>query len=184
MEVIRNIIELFDQYGDLYYALEKVTQKEHALQTAKFAEDEAAGSELIVAALLHDIGHFLYVENKTDRRSSSLGEYMHEVNGYRWLLKHFGIPIAEPVRLHVPAKRYLCTIDPDYIDHLSTTSRNTLDLQGGLMSRREVVNFEQNPYYYEATRLRKWDDMAKIQKMNTPSLYHFIPHLEECLLYD
>ena len=58
----------------------------------------------------------------------------HEEVGARWLARRFGPGISEPVRLHVPAKRYLCATDRQYLQRLSRASVHTLALQGGPMS--------------------------------------------------
>jgi predicted HD phosphohydrolase len=85
----------------------------------------------------------------------------HESRGYQFLLRHFGSAVADPVRLHVLAKRYLCTQHPDYEQRLSPTSRQSYYDQGGPMSAAEVAAFEAEPYFRDALRLRSWDDAAK-----------------------
>ena len=50
--------------------------------------------------------------------------------------------MTEPVRLHVQAKRYLCTVEPAYLKSLIKPALASLDLQGGLMSAVEVAEFE------------------------------------------
>lgn len=55
----------------------------------------------------------------------------YETQGYAWLLLNFGQAVAEPVRLHVAAKRYLCSVDPDYTRLLSATSLKSYFDQGG-----------------------------------------------------
>src|SRR5271170_349418 len=44
--------------------------------------------------------------------------------GARWLAQRFSAEVSEPVRLHVPAKRYLCATDSDYLSRLSRASNN------------------------------------------------------------
>ena len=63
----------------------------------------------------------------------------------RWLAERFGPEVSEPVRLHVAAKRYLCTVESDYFGKLSPDSVRSLGLQGGLMSADEVEAFRANP---------------------------------------
>ena len=48
---------------------EQVTQLEHALQTAEHARREGASEPDIVAALLHDVGHFLVGEHQDEMLS-------------------------------------------------------------------------------------------------------------------
>ncbi len=78
--------------------------------------------------------------------------------------------VAEPVRLHVPAKRYLCASDATYFAKLSPASVQTLKLQGGPMSSREVAAFESERYFREAVRVRQWDDAGKVAGLKTASL--------------
>jgi predicted HD phosphohydrolase len=60
MHDVNRIVSLLEQRGDSQYGGEAVSQLEHALQSAWLAEQEQAAPELIVAALLHDIGHLLH----------------------------------------------------------------------------------------------------------------------------
>jgi predicted HD phosphohydrolase len=78
--------------------------------------------------------------------------------------------VAEPVRLHVRAKRYLCTTDPTYFSQLSPASVLTLKLQGGLMSADEVASFESEPGCGDALIVRRCDDRGKIAGLATRRL--------------
>ena len=57
-----NIVEfigsIFERRGDEEYLGEPVTMGQHMLQGATLAEKAGQSDEIIVAALLHDIGHF------------------------------------------------------------------------------------------------------------------------------
>src|SRR5262245_37409079 len=110
MSVVDRILQLFVEKGRGAYFGEAVTETEHALQSAHLAEAAGVGSELIAAALLHDIGHLLHglAEDIAERGIDG----RHEEGGATWLARHFGQPVADPVRLHVAAKRYLCAVDP------------------------------------------------------------------------
>ena len=122
-----------------------MSQAEHALQAAELAEREGAPDALVVAALLHDVGHLLdgQDEDLADRGVDG----RHEEAGCAWLAAHFGPEVIEPIRLHVAAKRYLCAVDPAYLDGLSPASRLSLSLQGGPMDAEERARFESNPFY-------------------------------------
>ena len=50
----------FDRRGADGYSGEAVTQEAHALQCAALAEAAGAGEALVVAALLHDLGHLIH----------------------------------------------------------------------------------------------------------------------------
>lgn len=172
---IAKIVDLFEQRGDSEYGGENVTQLEHALQCGMFAEREGASASLIVAALLHDIGHLLH--DLPDDAPDNGVDDVHEELGHRYLRRYFDDTVCEPVRLHVAAKRYLCAVDPEYFQRLSTPSVISLKLQGGSMTPAEVVEFESNPYFQDAVALRRWDDAAKIVDYETPPLHHFVTYL-------
>src|SRR6185436_1369862 len=97
-----------------------------------------------------------------------------------WLAERFGPEVSEPVRLHVAAKRYLCTIEPDYFGKLAADSVRSLTLQGGLMSAGEVEAFRAQPLHGEAVRLRRFDEMAKDPRAATPDFDHYLRHVEGC----
>ena len=167
---------LFAERGSAEYHGEAVTQTEHAVQAAWLAEKSGATPELIVAALLHDVGHLLHGHGE-DAATHGLDD-RHEELGYRYLAKHFGPAVCEPVRLHVPAKRYLCATDPAYRASLSPASEVSLRLQGGPMTAEEVMAFEANPHFTAACELRRWDDMAKVPGLATPGVSHIMCYLD------
>ena len=171
MPTVEQCLELLRDRGHSEYGGEPVTQLEHALQSAMLAEQEAASPELIAAALLHDIGPLLHAL-PDDAPDDGIDD-VHEELGYRYLTQIFPDAVTEPVRLHVPAKRYLCSRDESYLAQLSPPSVLSLKLQGGPMSADEVVAFEQSPFLDEALRLRRWDDEAKIPHLKTPTLDYY-----------
>jgi predicted HD phosphohydrolase len=79
--------------------------------------------------------------------------------------------------MHVAAKRYLCATDPSYLDELSPASVHSLNLQGGPYSPAEVAEFEMSPYARDAVRLRRYDDIGKVEGLETPDLEHYRPVL-------
>src|SRR5215469_9250590 len=140
MTPVDQIFELFATKGSAAYFGEPVTQSEHALQTAHLAETEGATDSLVVASLLHDIGHLLHElpEDIADQGADA----HHQDVGHAWLAKYFGPEITEPVGLHVNAKRYLCRVDPEYLKRLSPASIQSLALQGGPFGDGDVREFE------------------------------------------
>jgi len=180
MTIVDEIFALFESRGDEAYFGEPVSQTEHALQAAHQAEQEGAPDALVVAALLHDIGHLVH---GLDERIADRGmDGHHEAVGEAWLSRHFGPEVAEPVRLHVAAKRYLCAVDPAYRNQLSPASVQSLALQGGPLSERLVQEFERNPHCRAAIRLRRWDDMAKVPGLAVPGLEHYRSRVEAALV--
>jgi phosphonate degradation associated HDIG domain protein len=170
-ETVKEVHRLFESRGSAWYGGEAVSQLEHALQAAMFAERDAATAELIVAALLHDVGHLLHdlPENVAEQGVDD----RHEMLARPWLSKRFSPAVVEPVEMHVAAKRYLCAVDADYMLLLSPASQQSLQLQGGPMSGDEVSEFGRRSFFADAVRLRKWDDAAKVVGMKTPPLEHF-----------
>jgi len=160
-----DILALYGARGTQAYFGERVSMTEHGLQAAHFAQAEDAPEAMIVAALLHDIGHLL--EAVPDQIEEWTLDSRHEEIGARWLARHFDAAVSEPVRLHVPAKRYLCATDTGYFARLSAASVHTLKLQGGPMSAREVAQFEAEACWREAVRLRHWDDQGKVAGLKT-----------------
>jgi phosphonate degradation associated HDIG domain protein len=166
-----SILDLLARGGATAYFGEPVSQLEHALQTAALAERDQAADPLVVAALLHDIGHLL---DRPEATTLAPGvDAQHEEVGNRWLARHFGPAITEPIRLHVAAKRYLCVVEPGYDALLSTASRESLALQGGPMTAEEVRAFRASPWALQAAALRGWDDAAKTPGLAVPGLSHY-----------
>lgn len=177
MTTVDQIVNLFEHQGQAAYLGEPVSQEEHALQAADLAVRGGAADTLIAAALLHDIGHLLHGlgEDIADRGIDA----HHETAGQQFLSRHFGDAVSEPVRLHVMAKRYLCASDAAYLAHLSPASVQSLGLQGGPLTQDEATQFESNPFYREAVRLRRWDDQAKIPGLTVPPVEHYRALLEK-----
>lgn len=178
MTVTDEILALYRRRGHATYG-EGVTQSEHALQSAWLAEKAGAAPELIVAALLHDIGHLLH-DLPEDVAEQGI-DTQHESLGSAWLSQHFGPEVTEPVRLHVAAKRTLCADEPDYVDALSDASKLSLKLQGGPMSKEEADAFGALSQASEAMQIRRWDDEAKMVGLKTPGFEHFRRYLEAAL---
>jgi len=171
-DIVHQIEELFDLFGHGHYdgaRAEAVTARAHALQCAQLAEWADAPESLVVAALLHDIGHFIAPNAALDAIDD-----VHELRALGFLASSFGADVVEPIRLHVQAKRYLVAVDPPYLQTLSPASVHTLHLQGGAMSPDEVCLFAALPYAAQAVSLRRWDDLAKQPGRMTASLDYYL----------
>jgi phosphonate degradation associated HDIG domain protein len=178
MSTIDEIRAAFAKRGHEGYG-EGVSQLEHALQCAVFAERAGAAEPLIVATLLHDIGHMLH-DLPEDIADSGI-DTEHESLGSAWLSQHFGPEVSEPVRLHVAAKRYLSANEAGYYDVLSEASKLSLKLQGGPMSPQEQAKFGAERFFKDAVSLRRWDDEGKVVGMETPDLGYFEPMIQRSL---
>jgi [1-hydroxy-2-(trimethylamino)ethyl]phosphonate dioxygenase len=179
MTVVDEVCELFATKGHEAYVGEPVSQLEHALQAAYHAEQASASDGLVVAALLHDVGHLIHrlPEDAADHGIDT----RHEQLGQAWLRQYFGPAVTEPVRLHVSAKRYLCATDSTYLAQLSPASVQSLQLQGGPFGDAEIRQFESNPWFRDAVALRRWDDVAKVPGMAVPALDHYRGRLAKVL---
>ena len=156
-DTVDEIFALFENGGSEAYFGEPVTQLQHALQSAHWAKQAHADDETVLAALLHDIGHLLGGDLHAD-----LGVIDHDRAAVDWLRSRgFSERLIALVAGHVAAKRYLVAVTPGYYDRLSQASKQTLELQGGPMSRDEVCDFESNPWYQDQLRVRTWDELAK-----------------------
>ncbi len=145
--------ELFATRGRESYG-EAVTMAEHSLLTAEAARGAGAPEALVVACLLHDIGHFL--EDPDDE----FGYHDHGEAAAAFLSTRFPPAVTEPLRLHIDAKRYLCAIDSTYHDELSAASQHTITRQGGVMTPADAATFAALPHADDAVRLRRWEDRS------------------------
>ena len=172
------IAHLFATQGGSQYSGEPVTQLEHALQCAALAEAEGAHDELVTAALLHDLGHLLHDLGATPTLAGV--DDLHQFRALPFLRPLFGDAVADAIKLHVDAKRYLCAKRPGYHEQLSADSRRSLVLQGGVFSAAEAQRFEAAPGAADAVRLRTWDDQAKRPQFKTPPLSYFLGRARRC----
>ncbi len=157
---MNKIREIFERHGEKDYIGEEVTQLEHALQTAHIAEENGEDNEMILAALLHDIGHL--VIHDACVRMGGFGITNHEKIGANYL-RDIGIggDIPELVESHVISKRWLCR-GKDYYEKLSEASKRTLVHQGGPLSDEEAEEYLKHPLHARFTQLRLYDDAAKV----------------------
>ena len=174
--IVDFIGSIFDRRGNEEYLGEPVNMGQHMLQGATIAEQDGQSEEIIIGALLHDIGHFTsefgtFTMNDTEDRH-------HEDAGAEVLERFFPTIITDCVRYHVAAKRYLCKTRPEYFQLLSEASIHSLNLQGGPMSAQEVAEFEKNPNLEKIIAVRYLDDAGKSPDMETPNYLHFEPMVQ------
>jgi len=170
-KVYREIEKIFSTGIAEEYLGEDVKLVEHMLQCGDLARSAGAPPYLVIASLLHDIGHLL-VENPPASQESGI-DLHHDVVGAWWLEARFPAEVSEPVRLHVAAKRYLVTTQHDYLSKLSHASVQTLYMQGGPLNQDEVIEFISREGAEDAVHVRLWDDLAKVRDKPTSSLKEF-----------
>lgn len=179
MDCIDDLAALFDSRGgggEGYFG-EPVTITEHMLQAGALAAAAGAAPALVVAALLHDVGHLTQPAAAQDDWHRE-----HDRVGAEWLGLHFPPEVSEPVRLHVVAKRYLCAVEPDYVGRLSSASIRTLELQGVALSTTEAAAFAGHPHCDEAVRLRGWDEAVKVPGRAVATFAHYVPLVDSLLV--
>ena len=168
---MEDIVQLFRARGSADYIGERVSQTEHMIQCALLAKEDGYDDEIVVASLLHDIGHLLDNKCKT---MSKYGTYQHEKIGAKYLKKlGFSKLIVWLVRNHVNAKRYLVATQPEYYETLSEASKATLVYQGGPMTDQEVADFKDHSYWLIALKIRQWDELAKVPNLPLPDITMF-----------
>ena len=178
-DILERLSHLFALHGATSYEgnrRESVSALNHALQCAQLAEDARAEAPLVVAALLHDVGHFVAIDDIGDKDDI---DDVHELRGVAVLVRDFPPAVIEPIRLHVAAKRYLTAVEPTYLRGLSPASVHSLAQQGGPFRGAEIARFEALPFAEHAVRLRRWDDLAKRPDWRTPSLAYYLALVDQ-----
>ncbi len=176
MPDVDELFRILEHRGATRYGSERVSQLEHALQCACLGVAADNRPALVTAALFHDIGHLVHPLG--DEAAARGIDDRHERVGEKYLSSCFGEAVSRPVALHVDAKRYLCSMEPDYLARLSTGSIRSLELQGGSFGTAESEVFRILSHAEDAIRLRRWDDQAKVVGRETPDLAHFRSYVE------
>ncbi len=158
---IKEIFDLYQQFGDDDYYGEAITQLEHMSQSAELAIKGGYDDEVVLAAFFHDIGH-ICVQKNNENTMGEFGIKSHEKIGADFLReKGFSEKIAKLVENHVQAKRYLTYSNHAYYEGLSEASRQTLEFQGGVMTKEEATLFEEDPLFELSILMRRWDELGK-----------------------
>lgn len=131
---VKELFAFIIAQGDSDYIGEDVSQLQHSLQAATFAQQAGAGRETVLGALLHDVGRFIPANKDMPAMIAADGQFVgnasHEIVGERYLRQlGFSETICELVGAHVMAKRYLTATNPEYYDSLSKASKTTLKYQ-------------------------------------------------------
>jgi predicted HD phosphohydrolase len=143
---------------------------DHALQCAAIvAEAYPDDLELQVAALVHDVG---LVMDPTDRRD-------HSRNGAHYVAVVLGSRVAEIVRLHDEALRYLLTTLPGYGALLGRESIRTVTACGGPLEPAEMGQFLSSPWARDALALTRADELARSPGLAIGSLEQWTPALTQ-----
>ena len=177
--IVSFIGNLFERCGNEEYLGEAVTMAEHMLQGATLAQERGYQDIIIVATLLHDIGHFTS-EFGAFGMSDTADKY-HEVAGARSLESFLPSAVTDCIRYHVAAKRYLCRVRTDYNKNLSIASQHSLNLQGGAMTAEEALEFEKIENLEKIIQVRTLDDAGKKPGMKTPNFWYYAPMIQHLI---
>ena len=169
---VAEVFALFEAFGSSNYD-EGVTLTDHSLQTAALARTAGSPDALVVAALLHDVGHLLQARYRGNENYLD-PNWDHDSVAAEWLRPRFGDAIANPVGHHVSAKRWLCACEPDYYDALSTASKASLAAQGGPFSGVAANHWRSQAGAEDGIRLRRWDDDGKVEGLAIAPLAEYV----------
>lgn len=175
---MENIINLYKTQGDAEYFGENVSKTTHMIQTAMAAQQNNEPDYLVLACLLHDIGHFLDTDNM-----NGLGVIEHGKIGADYLRQlNMSECVCVLVENHVMAKKYLVSKNDDYYQKLSSASKQTLEYQGGRMTASEMEEMKKHPNFNNILQVRHYDDIGKQVGMDIPTIDSFIPLINKYLL--
>ena len=178
MHIIDKIISNFINNKSLYIG-EKITISEHMIQSAMLAEKSKSNNDLVCSCLLHDYGHFI-IDDPDELVKNNKDGY-HESIGYEYLKSFFKKEIVEPIKYHVLAKRYLAR-NKKYYNLLSDASKISLELQGGILNKKESNEFEKMSFFKNTIKLRKFDELAKKTNIKIKSINDYKDLLSSQLL--
>jgi predicted HD phosphohydrolase len=164
---VDEIIDALIEMGSIRMIEPGMVELDHALQcAAELRLIRPNDLELQVAGLVHDICHGrCHIRDHGEAGSEAVRDV-------------FGTRVAELVRLHIDAKRYLVAVDQTYRSKLSAVSIETLALQGGGLSPGQIAAFEASPYAEDACLLRIADEAAKVAGREVPGLATWIETLK------
>lgn len=154
---VPEITRLLKVRGDQRSALQPVSPLEHALQCAQLAEQAMVSDELIVAALLHDLGHLLRSDQMQRPGHTHPDDDLHPAIAVSFLRGLLPDAVLGPIRLQHEARRHVCGNHPGFLHQ---------------------------PYATDALRLSQWDDLAQVPGHPTPPLSRYISKLDRLALPD
>lgn len=173
-EIIDGVLWTYRRRGCGATHLE-ITEQEHAAQCGALARRAGLRPAMVAACLLHDYGRLLDgpPEAHAERGADALADIL-------------GLAVAEPVRLHTEAWRYLAAIEPDFALAYPAAHRDLPLRDQRPMSGSEVTVFLRRPWAAEAATVRRIDESGRLAGVDSPPLERFRGALEglatRCLL--
>jgi gamma-butyrobetaine dioxygenase len=172
-----DLVAAFGRHGARHSG-ERISQLHHALQCAGLARAAGADDDLVLTALLHDIGHLVRDRAPVSDGQEENADHHHGHEGADLARPFVPARVAWLIEHHVVAKRYLCTVEPGYAAGLSPASARSFVAQGGALPAWEVEQLEEQPWFADAVRVRRWDDLAKDPAAVVPPLADYVRLLE------
>ncbi|KAJ2879531.1 hypothetical protein H4R27_005253 [Coemansia aciculifera] len=181
---VSKVFQLLETSSKKEYVGGEVPQLIHALQVAHLAKNEGADEETILAALFQDIGQLIpsmergilchYHYDPLDRLTAStetVSAIDHGKLGAEYL-RQLGFPnkTCELVESDVMARRYLLSVDPQYVIPPLTGSVGHISYQAKSLSPTEIREFEKDPLFKQKVQLRQWNPVLMRTANHPPAL--------------
>lgn len=166
--IANEIIELYQNHGESAPDAAQVSQFEYLMQLAQTAEIMGYEEDIILAALLQDIGQFAVSANgsaESEDYAEAGAEYLRE--------KGFSKKLVRLVESTVESKRYLAFKDESYYNSMSDTGKALLEKQGGKMYAEEAAAFEKYPLFDSIISVRKLDQEVKNHELAPADVEHY-----------
>jgi 2-amino-1-hydroxyethylphosphonate dioxygenase (glycine-forming) len=167
--IANEIIDLYQNYGVGAQEGSSVSQFEYLMQLAQTAEIMGYEEDIVLAALLQDIG-----QATTSANGSEVSEEEFAEAGADYLKeKGFSKKIVRLVESTVESRRYLAFKDESYYNSLSESNKALLEKQGGKMYAEEAEAFEKYPLFETIISVRKLDQEVKNHELLPPDVEHY-----------
>jgi 2-amino-1-hydroxyethylphosphonate dioxygenase (glycine-forming) len=167
--IANEIIELYQNHGESEQAGSGVSHFEYLMQLAQTAEILGYEEDIVLAALLQDIGQVAVAANGSGGSEEDYAEagadYLRD--------KGFSKKLARLVESTVESKRYLAFKDESYYNELPESAKTLLEKQGGRMYAEEAEAFEKYPLFDTIIKVTKLDQEAKKQQLLPPDVEHY-----------
>lgn len=163
--IANEIIELYQNHGDSALT----GGFDHLMKLAQTAEILGYEEEVVLAALLQDIGQVSLAASGTAESEEDFAEagadYLRE--------KGFAKRLVRLVESNLESKRYMAFKDEAYYNDLPEQGKALLEKQGGKMYPEEAEAFEKYPLFDTIVSIRKLDREVKNQQLLPADIEHY-----------
>ncbi|KAK2810167.1 hypothetical protein FQN50_003137 [Emmonsiellopsis sp. PD_5] len=184
LATVDSLFALLRAQGERDYPGEQVTQLEHSLQCAHLArqsQEYGHDKEVVLSALLHDVGRFIPAAKQMGAAAGSDGKSVgpqgYEALGESYLRElGYSEKICQLVGAQVIEKKYPVSTDN------RKTSKQPLIHQGGFSSEEQVREAGEDPLLEAKLALKGWADLAKVPNLVVPPVEDYQEMAFGCLL--